>query len=226
MVEVGLLDRGRAAGAAGIIGVPVHLQAGVGGGLQQQREVLAPVAGHDGVGAGRLDLGDVRREVGDLEQRMQFVADDLDVGPLGGEHRPGGGADRFAERIVLVDQIDVLDGRHGLHVVGERLHLDVGVRIPAEMPEAAFLVGQDRIDRGIVEVQHFLAGIALVVFGDEIRQRAGDRRAVALGEDSARRRRSPSAPGSGFPADWSCCRAERSRPSCPGCRPWHSIRRQ
>ena len=88
MVQVGLLDRGRAAGAAGIIGIPVHLQPGVGGGLEQQREILAPVAGDDGVGAGRLDLGDVGREIGDLEQRMQFVADDLDVRPLGGQHAP------------------------------------------------------------------------------------------------------------------------------------------
>ena len=86
MIEVGLLDRGRTAGAAGIIGVPVDLQAGVGRGLQQQREVLPPVAGDDAVGAGRLDLGDIGREVGDLQQRMQFVADDLDVGPLGREH--------------------------------------------------------------------------------------------------------------------------------------------
>ena len=56
MVQVGLLDRGRATGAAGIIGVPVHLQPGVRRCLQQQREILAPVAGDDGVGAGRLDL--------------------------------------------------------------------------------------------------------------------------------------------------------------------------
>ena len=226
MVEVGLLDGGRAAGAAGIIGVPVDLEPGVGRGLQQQREILAPVAGHHGVGARCLDLGDVGREIGDLQQRMQFVADDLDVRPLGAEHRLGGGSDGLAERVVLVDQVDVLDGGRGLHVVGERLHLDVGVGIPAEMPEAALVVGQHRIDRGIVEVQDFLAGIALVVLGDEIRQRAGDRRTVALGEDSGRRHRSPSAPGSGFPADWSCCRTARSRPSCRECRPWRSTLRR
>ena len=90
------------------------------------------------------------------------------------------GRDRLSERIVLVDQIDLLDVRNGLHVVGERFHLDVGIGVPAEMPEAALLVGQDRIDRGIVEIQDFLAGIAFVVLGDEVRQRAGHRRAVAL----------------------------------------------
>ena len=50
------------------------------------------------------------------------------------------------------------------------------------MPEAALVVGQNRIDRGIVEIEDFLAGIAFIVFGDEVGQRAGDRRAVALGE--------------------------------------------
>ena len=50
------------------------------------------------------------------------------------------------------------------------------------MPEAALVVGENRIDCGKIEIKHFLAGVALVVLGDEIRQRAGDRRAVALGE--------------------------------------------
>ena len=68
-----------------------------------------------------------------------------------------------------------------LHVVGERGHLDVRVRVPAEMPVAAFLVGQHRIDRRIVEEQHFLAGVALVVFRHEVLDRGGERRAVALG---------------------------------------------
>ena len=90
VIEAGLLDRGRAAAAAGVIGVPVDLEPGVGRGLQQQRDVLAPVAGDDAVGAGRLDLGDIGREVGDLQQRMQFVADDLDVGPLGLQHGAAG----------------------------------------------------------------------------------------------------------------------------------------
>jgi hypothetical protein len=40
--EVGLLDRGRPAGAAGVIGVPVNLQARVGRRLEQQRDVLNP----------------------------------------------------------------------------------------------------------------------------------------------------------------------------------------
>jgi hypothetical protein len=50
------------------------------------------------------------------------------------------------------------------------------------MPEAALSIGQDRIDGGIVEIQDLLAGIALVVFGDEVGQRAGNRRTETLGE--------------------------------------------
>ena len=40
---------------------------------------------------------------------MQLVADDLDVGPLGAEHLARLGAHRLAERVVLVDQVDLLD---------------------------------------------------------------------------------------------------------------------
>ena len=52
------------------------------------------------------------------------------------------------------------------------------------MPEAALVVREHRIDRPIVEVQDFLVGIALVVLCDEIRQRAGNRLAAALGQDT------------------------------------------
>lgn len=52
------------------------------------------------------------------------------------------------------------------------------------MPVAALVVGQDRIDRGVVEEQHFLAGVAVVVFGDEVRDRRSERRAVALSDEA------------------------------------------
>ena len=115
---------------------------------------------------------------------MQLVADDLDVRALGLEHRHGGGADGLPERIVLVDQVDLLDVRLALHVVGEGLHLDVGVGVPAEVGEGAFVVGEHRIDRGIVEIDHFLAGVAVVVLGDPIGQCGGNGGAVALGDDA------------------------------------------
>ena len=52
------------------------------------------------------------------------------------------------------------------------------------MPEAALVVRKHRIGRPIVEIQDFLTGVALVVLGDEIRQRGGDRRAAALGQNT------------------------------------------
>src|ERR1700722_1484924 len=52
------------------------------------------------------------------------------------------------------------------------------------MPVAAFVVGQRRIDGRVVEVQHFLAGITVVVFGDEVLDRRGERRAIALGDEA------------------------------------------
>ena len=182
MVEVGLLDSRRAARAARVIGEPVRLQTGVGCRLQQQREILPPIAGDHGVCAGCLDLGNVGGKVGDLQQRVKLVADDLDIRPFRGEHRLGRGANGFSKRIILIDQVNFLDRGHVLYVIGKRFHLDVGIRVPAEMPVAALVVGEGRIDRGIVEVQDFLARIAIIVFGDEIRQRAGDRRTIALSE--------------------------------------------
>ena len=115
---------------------------------------------------------------------MQLVADDLDVGALLREHLARRAAHRLAERIILVDQIDLLDAGARLHVVGERFHLDVGIGVPAEMPEIAFLVGEHRIDGGVIEIHDFLARIAIVVFADLVLERGGDVRAVALGDDA------------------------------------------
>ena len=52
------------------------------------------------------------------------------------------------------------------------------------MPVAALVVGQRRIDRRIVEVEHFLAGVALIVFRHEVLNRSRERRAVALGDEA------------------------------------------
>ena len=110
---------------------------------------------------------------------MQFVADDLDVGRLAPSILRAS-AHGLAERVVLVDQIEFLDIGPGLHVVGERLHLDVGVRIPAEVPVIALVVGEDRINRRVVQINEFLAGIPLIVLGGEIRNRGSNRRSIAL----------------------------------------------
>ena len=100
------------------------------------------------------------------------------------EHRAGLRVHRLAERIVLIDQIELLDIGTRLHEIRQRRHLDVGIGVPAKMPIGTFGVGQNRIDRRIIEVEYFLAGIAVVVLGHPVRQRRRDRRAVALRDDA------------------------------------------
>src|SRR6516162_6628371 len=55
LVQAGLLYPGRTSGASRIIGVPVDLQAGVGGRLEKQCDVLTPVAGDNAIRARCLD---------------------------------------------------------------------------------------------------------------------------------------------------------------------------
>ena len=66
IVQVALLDSGRATRATCVIGIPVRLQSGVGGSFQKQSEVLPPVAGYDAICARCLDLGNIWRKVGDF----------------------------------------------------------------------------------------------------------------------------------------------------------------
>jgi len=42
--------------------------------LEQQGKILAPISGDDAVGPRRLDLGDIGREVRDLEEGVQLIA--------------------------------------------------------------------------------------------------------------------------------------------------------
>jgi len=81
-------------------------------------------------------------------------------------------------------KIELLDIGPGLHVVGQRRHLDVGVRIPAEVPVIALVVGQDRIDRRVVQIKEFLARISLVVFRGEIGDCGSNRRPIALRDNA------------------------------------------
>ena len=172
--------RGGHASGAGIVGVEVGVESGVLGCLDQQREVAAPVAGDDGVRARGLHFGNVGREVLHLRERVQVLADDLDVGALLAEVVLGRLGHGVAERVVLVEEVDVLDLRVLGQERGQRLHLHVRVRVEAEMPEVALAVGQVGVDRGVIQVNDFLSGIALVVLGHGVGQRQRDRRAVAL----------------------------------------------
>jgi hypothetical protein len=83
-------------------------------------------------------------------------------------------------RVVLVQQVDLLDVLLVLHEGGHRFHLHRRVGVEAEVPEAALAVGQIGVDRRLVQEDHFLARVALVVLVDRIDQRERDRRAVAL----------------------------------------------
>ena len=143
-------DRRRPAGQVGIEGVVAQVGAGIDAGLDQQVHVRAPVAGHQRLRARGLDLGDVGREVLDLAERDQLVADDLHVGPELAEEVLDLALDRLAEQIVLVDQVDL--GRLLRQRADHHLGFHAGVQVEAEMPEAALLVGQLGRHRAAVQV--------------------------------------------------------------------------
>jgi hypothetical protein len=121
-----------------------------------------------GVGARGLDLGDVRREVAHLRERVQVLADDLHVGRLRRRLLLGELGDLVAVRVVLVQQVHLLDVRLVLHEGGHRLHLHRRVGVEAEVPVAALAVGEVGVDRRVVEVDDFLARVALVVLVDRV----------------------------------------------------------
>ncbi len=121
------------------------------------------------------------REVLDLAERDQFVADDLHVRPQLGEEVLHLALHRLAEQIVLVDQIDF--GR----LLGERADHDLrfhgGMQIEAEMPEAALFVGEFRRHRAAVQVDDAVVGVAIVVLVHAVDQGSGDVRSAALHDE-------------------------------------------
>ena len=102
-------DRGRPAGQVGIEGVVTQIGPGLNASLDQQVHVRAPVARQQGLRTRGLDLGDVGREVLDLAQRDQLVADHFDVRPVLGQEDLDVALHRLAEQIVLVQQVDLVD---------------------------------------------------------------------------------------------------------------------
>jgi hypothetical protein len=111
---------------------------------------------------------------------VQVVADKLHVGALALHDFLGELGNLVAVRVVLVDQVDLLDLRKVFHVGGQRFHLHGGVGIQAEVPVAALAVGQVRVHRGVVEEQHFLAGVAGVVLFQRVHDGQSRARAIAL----------------------------------------------
>ena len=111
---------------------------------------------------------------------MQVFTHDLDVRPLARQGFFGVLGHLHTVRVVLPQDVHLFnvflvgdEARHGFHFHG-------GVGVKAEVPVAALAVGQVRVDSRVVEEDHFLAGVALVVFADRIGQRQRHRRAVAL----------------------------------------------
>ena len=176
----GRAQRGRGAGDARVVREELAGVAAFVGRLDQQRQVGAPVAGHHGVGARGLDLGDVGCEVTHLGDRVQVFANDLDVRALAGQGFLGVLGNLHAVRIVLAQDVDLLDVLLAFHEAGHGFHLHRGVGIETEVPVAALVVGQIGIDGRVVQVDDFLARVAFVVLGDRIGQRQRDGRTVAL----------------------------------------------
>ena len=85
-------------------------------------------------------------------------------------------------RVILIEQIDVFDLGLILHEGGQRFHFHGGVSVKAEVPVVAFLVGQRRVHRGIVQKDNFFSRVALVMLGNRIGQCQSRARAIALGD--------------------------------------------
>ncbi|OMP13875.1 hypothetical protein COLO4_00759, partial [Corchorus olitorius] len=180
MVGTSGAHRRRHAGGGAVVRVEIGVEARILAGLDEQSQVAAPVAGDDGIGAGRFDLRHIRREILHLRQRVQIFTHDLDVRTLAFQVFLGRTGNLMPERIVLVDQVDLLDLRILRQEARQGFHLHVGVGVQAEVPIVALAVGHVRVHRGVIQVDDFLARITLVVLGHGVFQRHADARAVAL----------------------------------------------
>ena len=157
-------------------------QARVLGGFDQQAQVRAPIAGDHGVRTRGLDFGNVGREISHLGERMQVFTDDLNVGAFACQIGLRKFGDLHAMGVVLTNDVDLLDVLLVFHVGGHGLHLHGRVRVQAEVPKAAFAVGQVWVDRGVIDEHHFFARVACIVLFDGIHQRRGHPRAIALND--------------------------------------------
>ena len=182
--HTGFADGRRCTQRITVEGEELRRQAHLARRLDQQRQVISPVAGDDDLRAAGLNLGCVGQKVLHAPQRMQFVADDRDVGPPRGQQRARLAQHMLAEAVVLAQQVNTLDRRIGAQHFDQRREPHVGVRVEAEVPGAAAFVGQDRIDGRVVEQQRAALRLARVVFVQRLDQRSRCGRAVALGDEA------------------------------------------
>ena len=111
---------------------------------------------------------------------MKVFAGDLRVRPVAGQAFLEILGHLLTVGVVLIEQVDLFDLRLILHERSQGLHFHGGVCIKPEMRERAFLVGQRRIDRCVVQINHFLARVALIVLGNCIGKRKCHGRSIAL----------------------------------------------
>ena len=100
-----------------------------------------------------------------------LVTNNLNVGALLFEHLPSLRPDGLPKRVILIYEVHLLDVRTVFDEGRERLHLDVGIRVPTEMPKIALVVGQHGVDGGIIEIENLLVGIAVIVLDREFGER-------------------------------------------------------
>ena len=143
-------QRSRGARNLGVIGIHRQFQAGIVHRLDQQGQIGAPVAGDDGVCAGLLDFRYVRSKVLDLAQWMQVVSHNLHIRALAGHAFFKKLGNLLAVRIILVDQKHFFDIGLVFDKGGQAFHLHAGVCVQPEVPIAAFVVGQRRVNRCVI----------------------------------------------------------------------------
>ena len=161
-------------------GVELALKAPIACRLDEQREVIAPVARDHRLCAAGLDLGDVGQKVLDLADGMQIFTDHLDIAAFGLQLAARLTHHCTAKAVVLTDQVDrahLLIRTQHLH---ERGHAHISVRIKTEVPEAAAVIGQGRFDRSVVQKQDSTQRVAFVVLVDGLDQCCGRSAGVAL----------------------------------------------
>ena len=181
--DSGLADgRGRAEAVA-VEGVEVRGQPGFPRGSNQERQVVAPIAGNHRVGTARLDLFHIGREVPDPTDRVQLFAHDGGLRKSRGHHAARVLGDLPAEAVVLVQEVDASHRA----ILGQRFHQrrhpHLDVRIEAEVPRAAALVRQRRIDGRVVQEERALMRVSLVVPVHRVDEGRGHRRTVALEDE-------------------------------------------
>ena len=111
-------------------------------GLDQQRQVIAPVAREHRLRAAGFDLHGIRDEVFHPPQRVQLIANNLHIGPLQSELFSRFTQHALPKAVVLADQVNAFQCLVVFQHLHQRSHAHVGMRVEAEMPVAAFFVRQ------------------------------------------------------------------------------------